>query len=340
MSDDNGNTPVDNDTDDLEVFEADFFGTTPSTEDVVQEEDAETLEVDDQAGEDDDPPATEDDEESEADDEESEEEEEAEEEEEPEEVAPPKKKSAKERINELTAKAREAERERDALRREFEALKASVTKEDTKEETPKTLREQLPADAPNPDAKDDDGEAVYPLGEFDPAFIRDLTKFTIAQETKAAKEAAELEARNKEIEEVRNAIANQYAENLTKLEETAPDARESIKGLTEVFQDIDPQYGDYLATTVMSSEYGAQIMYYLSQNIGEAQKIVASGPAAATLALGRLEARFIGEPQEKKRNKVSKAPPPPSGVTRGSNGRIAVKPDTDNLDAFEREFFK
>jgi hypothetical protein len=53
--------------------------------------------------------------------------------------------------------------------------------------------------------------------------------------------------------------------------------------MVSVFSGIEPSYGEYLAATIMGADNGPEVMYYLSQNIGEAQKIVASGPAAATL---------------------------------------------------------
>ena len=260
-------------------------------------------------------------------------------------VEEPKKKrnTAKERINELTAEKREAQRERDALRREFEALKAAVEKGPTKEE-PKGLREQLPSNAPHPDTKGEDGEPLYELGEFDPKYIRDLTRFTITEENKTFKEAADKEAREQAIETSRKELADAWVTKLDKAEESLPDIRENLKDMVDVFADIEPVYGEYLASTVMSSEFGPEIMYYLSQNIGEARKIVASGPAAATLALGRLEAKFVRTSSSEQAaisdTKVSKAPPPPTGKTKGSGGKFAVRGDTDNLDAFSKEFFK
>jgi hypothetical protein len=91
----------------------------------------------------------------------------------------------------------------------------------------------------------------------------------------------------------------------------------------------------------MQLDNGPQIMDYLSQNIGEAQRIVASGPVAATLAIGKLDAMFTKPPVEKKSNKkVSDAPAPPTERARGSNGQFTVPPDTDDLDAFEKIFFQ
>lgn len=265
-----------------------------------------------------------------------------EEDETPEEETPPvkKKNRAQERIDELTAKARTEEREKLALLKKIEELEAKYEKK----EEPKALREQLPADAPHPDAKDEDGENIYALGEFDPQYIADLTRWTIKQETQAAKAQAEQEARNRAIEQVQQELAADWVEKLDKFEETVPDVRENITQLTDTFQNLDPNYGEYLATTIMASEYGPEMMNYLALNLGEAQKIVASGPAAATLALGRLEARFVkSEAQEEKKSdskRVSAAKEPPEDLNRGSNGRFTVKPDTDDLAAFERVFFQ
>lgn len=314
-------------TDDLDQFEKEFFG----KEEAVVEE-AKEEEVEDQSEEDVEPLATEEDE-----DEPEAEEEEDEEEPQP---KPKNRKSAKERINELTSKARETERDNNYLRSRIAEFEAK--KEDKVE--PKGLREQLPVDAPNPDAKGEDGEPIYELGEFDPKFIADLTRFTITEEMKAARENSNREAQAKAIQDAQQELANEWGKKLDAFETEVPDIREDVKDLTDTFQDLEPAYGEYLATTIMMSETGPQIMHYLSQNIGEAQRIVASGPAAATLALGRLEAmlqKSSTEP-EKKRNikKVSEAPEPPEERTRGHGGKFAVSGDTDDLDAFEREFFK
>lgn len=330
----------DNNNDDLSDadFENVFFNGEPVEQETVEgtEEEVEDQVDEEDSGDDEvDPPATEEDED----------------ENEPEEDDKPKgknRKSAQERINELTAKARQEEREKIAAeRREAELIRRleeleAVVKKETVEAKP--LREQLSEGAPNPDAKDDKGEPLYELGEFDPKFIRDLTKFTIEQETKAAREAAAQEAQQKAFQEAQQKLQTEWLDKLEKYEAEVPEVRENITYLTEVFQDIEPNYGEYLAATIMSSDVGPQLMDYLSQNIGEAQKIVASGPAAATLALGRLEARLLKSSTEVEnignKKKVSDAPAPPEERTRGMKGQFAVRPDTDDQRAFEREFFK
>lgn len=329
------------DMDDLNAFENTFFGkkaAAPAKEAPVIEDEEDVIENRDDA------PATEDEDEpedesgDEGDEPEDEDEDEDDEEDEP--APKPKgKKNFQTRINELTAAKREAERREAELLRRLEALEAQ---KEVKQEKP-ALRDVLPTDAPDPDASDDDGEPIYPLGEFDPKYIRDLTKFTIAAETKAAREAEQQKAEQAAVQAALAEVNDKWMERLDQFEEEVPSIRDDIADMADVFQDIPEAYGEYLATTIMSSDVGPQIMHYFSQNIGEAQKIVAAGPAAATLAIGRLEAKFlkdepVGEP---KRNKVvSKAPEPPKTRSRGSGGSFSVAPDTNDLDAFEREFFK
>jgi len=307
----------------LEDFEKDFYQTKPKAEvEVVETEEedeapAESEEVDDLATE------------------------EEQEEIDAEEVQPkPRKKhSAQERINDLTAKARQAEREVEELRREMETLKAGREKEE-----PTPLREQLTPDAPDPDAVDDKGEPIYPLGEFDKNYIRDLTKFTIEAESKAAKERDAQENWNRGVALAQQELAETWVTKIEAAEAEIPTLRDDITGVTEVFEGIEPNYGEYLAMTIMQCDAGPEIMHYFSQNIGEAQRIVASGPAAATLAIGRLEAKLARtspDPSGQKRNRnVSNAPKPPETGARGVNGRQAIRADTNNLDDFEKVFYK
>ena len=320
------------DMDDLDNFETAFFKTgSKATEPVAKTEDPVEDEIDEIE---DDALATSEDED------ELEDEDEEEDEDPKPEPKPKNRKSAKDRIEELVAKTRESERREAALIARLEQLEAR--KEEDKPQAKTPLREVLSQDGPSPDETLEDGEAKYPLGEFDPKFIRDLTRFTIEQE-RAAEKTRDSEAQTQRmIQTAQDELKTQWADKVAKAEESLPDLREKLSDMSEAFVNIDPTYGEYLAATIMSCDAGPEIMYYLSQNIGEAQKIVASGPAAATLAIGRLEARLGTDSKEPKRNtkQVTKAPLPPETRTRGHGSKFTVSPDTDDLDAFEREFFK
>jgi len=333
MTDDNSTNNL-VDMDDLDAFSKAMFGEAESADEPNEapeedEEEVEDHEADDLATDEDEDAGDEPDEDSE--------------EEEDDEPKPQKKPQspAQKRINELTRARREAERREAELLRRLEALEAETRSNERQE----PVQQHLPKGAPTPDAVDANGEPLYPLGEFDPTFIRDLTKFTIAEETKAAKAAMEAEAAARREAEQRANLSSQWNEKLEKAEEEIPEIREHIADLVETIQSmgVDPNYGDYLAMTVMQCENGPAILEYLSENIGEAQKIVASGPAAATLAIGRLEAQLSvnsrPNEQEKRNIRIPTAKTPPPTQTKGRQGKSYVRGDTDNLDDFEKVFY-
>jgi hypothetical protein len=325
--------------DNLDAFEDQFFQRETADEEPAEE----TAEESDE-NEDDNPLATDDD--KDADEEDTPTEDDADEEDEPdEEPAPqPKPKSkAQQRIEKLLERERLANERASALQERVAALEAQKTKEEPQDPTKPALRDQLPTDAPHPDAVDADGNPIYALGEFDPKYISDITEFTIERKLQAKQEEQQRAVYERQLSEQRSAIQKHWHEKLAEAEETLPEIREDISDLVDTFQSIDPNYGEYLASVILASEVGPQVMHYLSQNIGEARKIVDSGPAAATLAIGRLEARLLPSvTKEEKLNtkRVSHASRPPEARTRGSGVRTQVSGDTDDLDAFEREFFK
>lgn len=333
MTDDNSElVDIDeNGPESLEAFEETFYEKPKDLEVDVTDTEEDTLATDEDT-----------DASAETEDEDPEEEETEDEEDAPEpEVKPKGKKSnVQERINELTRQKHEAERrasEREAaLIRRLEEVEAR-----SRPSSQGRPQAHLPQGGPNPDAVNSDGEPVYPLGEYDPSFIRDLTEYTVEAKT-AAIQQREQEARlHNEVARAQEELKNHWAEKVAATEEVIPEIREHIAELANAFQGIDPVYGEYLAMTIMSSDKGPEVMEYLSQNIGEAQKIVASGPAAATLALGRIEAQ-LGLQSSAPRatnNRVSRAPSPPVGATAGRKGQASVRPDTNNLDAFERLFY-
>lgn len=342
MTDDNSNSEIVDIDESLDAFEKDFLE-KPSDE--LPEPEVEDTEDDALATDKDEDAADEADEGADPDegDEAEEEDESDEEEDEPEPEPKPKgknRKSFQERINELTRERREAERTNAELLRRLEALETRE-REVSKQEPIK--KDALPQGAPSPDAVDDSGDALYPLGEFDPNFIRDYTKFTIAEETKAIETKKAAEAQAARIAQEKQELQSEWSQKLDAAEEEIPEIREHISELVDAFSGLDPAYGEYIATTIMTSENGPAIMEYLSQNIGEAQKIVASGAAAATLAIGRLDARLASvrpEAEEKRNKKLSSAPKPPEKATRGVKGQVSIRGDTTNLADFEREFLR
>lgn len=262
------------------------------------------------------------------------------EDEETEEAPKPKKNRFQERIDELTHKAREAERRAEALEREFrEKLAKLEQKDEPKPAAPAPVNNA----GPQPDELNPDGTEKYPLGEFDPQYIRDLTRHTLQQEREAIKAQEEQERAQREQESKRQELDAQWQEKLVTARERYPDFQEKGQALVPVFEGVNEQYLDYLTSTVMEMDHGTDVLYYLASHPDEAERIVKSGAAKATIALGRIEARFTGEGETTTAApaKMSKAPPPPPHVNKGTGvAKIAIDPDTDNLEDFKKIFFK
>lgn len=318
MTDQTDNGTVET-TDDLDAFATQLFGQEEITEEPtspeVVEEEAEQDPVEDEPVEEED------------------------QEEEVVEEPKPAKKTVQERIDELVRQREEAKREGDAkveqLRKEFEAKFAELQK-------PQEASKVEEAKEPSPDDVDAEGNPKYSLGEFDPQYVRDLTVFTLNQEKARLQEAAKLEAEQAEQTKAQQELTNSWNEKVVAVKETYPDFQEKGQELVNSLQGLDESYGLYLTNLLMSMDKGPDVLYYLATNPEETASIVNSGAQRATLALGRIEAKFL-EPKQApvtKRQSVAPTPPPPQARSRGANGAfISVPPDTDDLDAFTREFF-
>lgn len=316
----------------LDDFAAELFGQSKaqpepasleeSKEEPAAQDDAQEDEDNTQVGEEVDAPADEDDTEEET-------------AETPEVEAKPKKNRFQERIDELTSKAREAEREAAALKERLAKL------EKTAEPEPKAQVEVV-TEGPSPDDKNEDGTDKYPLGEFDPKFAADVVRHTLKVEREALIAQEKEDQTRLEREQEAAVLQASWNEKLEPAKERYPDFIEKGQNLGATFDSIDGSYADYLTTTIMSMDYGPDVLYYLANNLDEATKIVQAGATKATIALGRLESKFAEADQAKQmaRPKVSKAPTPPAHVNKGSAAaKAAVDPNTDDLDEFSRALF-
>lgn len=248
---------------------------------------------------------------------------------EPEVKTEPKKNRVQDRINQLLERERIANERAEAAERKLQERDSS--KEPTRESKP------VVDDGPAPDDTLADGTDKYPLGEFDPNYIRDMARHTIDKEWTLRKEQEAQQTAQRQEQEVRNQLQTKWVEKVETVQNTHEDFVEKTLELEETFEGLDPQYSDYLVQTIKSLDYGPEVLYYFANNLEEAQKFVRMGPNAATLALGEYNAMFKG--QSRKETKVSKAPPPPQ-VNKGATMRTVVAGDTDDLDAFSTSFFK
>lgn len=320
---------IPSDDGDLDLFSAEFFGTGKPKEEIVEEK-VEGNQEDTPAPDTEKEPETKADDEPEQDDPDNEEVDSEEESK----FKVKTKLTARERVEQLNAKYREEER----LRIAAEARITEIERKLQLQEQPKV--EVQEDQGPSHDAKLEDGTDKYPLGEYDPDYIRDLHKheaqkarIEMAREFQQQQEAQRNAALAQEIAAEWNGKVETSIERLPDLQEKALQLEANLAG-------TDPAIVDSLAMTIMSLDNGPDVLYYLSEHVEEARAIAKGGPQAL-LALGKLDARLTPTvKQNKEPVKVSDAPEPPPSRSRGIQGKFTVSPDTDDLDAFSDTFFK
>jgi hypothetical protein len=175
------------------------------------------------------------------------------------------KKSAKERIEELNAARRVAEREAEEAKRLLRELQEAT-------KTQPQVQAKTEESEPTPDDLDEDGEPKYPLGAFDPAFNRDYIQHTLKVErAKAQVEAAAEKEQMRKAEQI-SALQQVWQEKVAEVEEQLPDLREKTASLEGLFENVDEQYSEYIASTVMTLDHGPEVLYYLADNPDEMRK--------------------------------------------------------------------
>lgn len=98
--------------------------------------------------------------------------------------------------------------------------------------------------------------------------------------------------------------------------------QESFKAATpdfdEVVADADIPVSKALIDEVVTHEHGPALQYFLAKNPDEAERLSKLTPLALAREVGRLESRFVTAPS-KPTDKVTKAPAPPTPVSRSSS---------------------
>ena len=181
---------------------------------------------------------------------------------------PPKKKTVQDRIDELVKQREDAKREAAAelqkLREEFEQYKNGVTK-------PAAATKPV-SDEPQPDDVKEDGSPKYELGEFDPQYIRDLTRHTLQQE-RIRVQTEEVEAqRTRELSQAQAELQTSWNAKIETSKELYPDLVEKGTALLNNFNDLPQEYAGYLSSVLMSMDKGPDVLYYLSNHPDEANR--------------------------------------------------------------------
>lgn len=235
------------------------------------------------------------------------------------------------RIDEITAKHREAERRAEQAERELAALR-----------TPKQPEAAKPAAAP-----DDDPEpnpANYPAGEYDPNYFKACGAHAARQEFKKQSDiAAKAHARDREITAVETRMAG-FGKRLASNVKDVPAFLESIaadiiglqtsdaQALLDPAKPVDAR--NAIADCISDAENPAALMQHLHDHADIFQRLLTLHPIQAIKEMGKLEARLeAAHSGPAKAPIVSQAKPPMKPV----GGAPVVSDDAPGDDASDEE---
>ena len=205
------------------------------------------------------------------------------------------KRSARERINELTKRAHEAEREVQRLREASERRPAET------------------AEKPSPDKFGSYDEYVEALADWkaDQRVAESFKKRDAERSQAAAARAAE-------------ARAQAWAERQSEFREATPDY-DAVVGKSSV------QVAAHVVDTLLDSDSGPELAYHLAKHPETVKRINALSPLAAARELGRIEAA-LSIPAAPQVKPASKAPAPITPVR--SSAPAAVDLASANMDQY------
>jgi len=214
------------------------------------------------------------------------------------------------RIDKLTKKASELERQLEVERADKERL-LQLNK-------PKT-QEKQPADnsgEPNPDNFETYAEYNKALVRYEAKLIRDEEK----------QQEAEQRTRSEMAEAGKN------------FEKKVELAKSKYDDFDEVF-DPDLQVSGAMQAVMLDSDVGAELAYYLCKNPNEAAEIANMHPLQATRKMALIEAKLLkdsddGEDSVVETKKISAAPKPVTPIKSG-NGGVQKDPNKMNFKEYK-----
>lgn len=217
------------------------------------------------------------------------------------------KKTAQDRINELTRKAREAEREREYWREAALSGRVSALESRQAQVHPRDT-------APNPDD--------FAGGDIDPRFMIAQAKFEAKQEIRAEQQA-EQQARTTQ-ERVQSFIARESS-FFPEGESDGLSAYKSMPHINPVVQDV-----------VLTSDKGPLLAEYFGDNPAALHRLSALPAHMMGFELAKIEAGLGTTPAPAPSpNRLTQAPSP-APKPRGVSGQFSVAPDTNDFGAFEK----
>lgn len=232
------------------------------------------------------------------------------------------KQTAKERIEELAEKRREAEAQ--AFKAEMRLIEEQKAREalEARIAALETGGGSAPrAKKPSPDD--------FKYGEVDPDYINAQVEYRLTEER--AKFQSEQAERSKSEENER--LKQHYQSRLAKVSE---EGNKRFRDFDKIVNSVD--FPGDVARDILDSDQGVDISYYLGKNVSKLRELTLMSPTERAKAMGRLEERFSARSSAGK--KTSKAPDTPGRKATGKRKSAdEAKYGPENQDDFDRAFY-
>jgi len=187
-----------------------------------------------------------------------------------------KPKGFQKRINQLTRRARELERENEQLRKAREVPEAP----------------QQPKGPPKPED----------YGQDYQKYLADLTRYETRQAIAETQQQEQTKAQEK-------AQQDKLATFLS-ADEAYAEINADYRGAYELGNDPSFPINQPMLDAIVETDHGPALLHYLDTHRDEAAQIAEMSPARAAVALGRIEARLDTPAPKPVPKPVTKAPPP------------------------------
>ena len=222
---------------------------------------------------------------------------------------PKPKKTAQDRIDEVTAARRQAERDAKEAREEAERWRALAEQRAATSQTP-----QGSDGKPNPEDFQD--------GVYDPAYVEALTDW------KADQAVSKRLSERDQVRTQQTALTAFNARAAEAFPDGEPDGLKALKAI--------PQLSQTVALTILDMDDGPKVADHLGANRAELSRIESLPPHMQVLELAKISTRLASAPAAPAANKIPGAPEPPDNRVRGSGGQFKTPPDTSDFAAFEK----
>ncbi len=173
-------------------------------------------------------------------------------------------------------------------------------------------------------AKQDSSDGKPSANDFEThaEFVEALTDWKLEQRESAAKR----QANQSQLENAHKEVLKGHAERLKSFIGKTPDFEDALDNLDGL------RVSAAVEEIVITSDNGPELMYELSKDRAEFERINSLSPLAAARALGRLESRISAQASEDPKpetKKLTKAPKPiePVGAGKGSVRKSITDPD-------------